>query len=146
MARRSAKLAWPVPVLSGGEPTGAITTWSSSNRSIAARATARCPLWGGSKVPPKKAMRIAASYPEAYLMFTATIALGSNLGDRREILVDASERIRRLGRIVAQSSVYETEPVGYHDQPPFLNAVLVLETKLEPVTLLEELLAIEREM
>jgi 2-amino-4-hydroxy-6-hydroxymethyldihydropteridine diphosphokinase len=79
-------------------------------------------------------------------MFTATIALGSNLGDRQEILVDASERIRRLGRIVAQSSVYETEPVGYHDQPPFLNAVLVLETKLEPVTLLEELLAIEREM
>jgi 2-amino-4-hydroxy-6-hydroxymethyldihydropteridine diphosphokinase len=79
-------------------------------------------------------------------MTLAYIALGSNLGDRGERLAEATDRVARLGRIAAQSSVYETEPVGYHDQPPFLNAVLSLETKSEPIALLEGLLEIEREM
>lgn len=79
-------------------------------------------------------------------MLTAYIALGSNLGDRAQILTAATDRLGRLGRVTAKSSVFETEPVGYHDQPAFLNAVLALETKLEPVPLLHALLAIEREM
>jgi 2-amino-4-hydroxy-6-hydroxymethyldihydropteridine diphosphokinase len=76
----------------------------------------------------------------------AYIALGSNLGDRAEMLSAASDRVGRLGRVRARSSLYETEPVGYHDQPAFLNAVLALETDLEPLPLLHALLAIEREL
>jgi 2-amino-4-hydroxy-6-hydroxymethyldihydropteridine diphosphokinase len=79
-------------------------------------------------------------------MPTAYIALGSNLGDRAKTLDSALDRLSSLGHISAQSSIYETEPVGFHDQPKFLNAVLALETNLEPVQLLRSLLGIEREM
>jgi 2-amino-4-hydroxy-6-hydroxymethyldihydropteridine diphosphokinase len=79
-------------------------------------------------------------------MPVAYIALGSNLGDRGQMLSLASERLGRLGRLVARSSVYETEPVGYRDQPAFLNAVLAVDTQLEPLPLLHALLAIEREL
>jgi 2-amino-4-hydroxy-6-hydroxymethyldihydropteridine diphosphokinase len=77
---------------------------------------------------------------------TAYIALGANLGDREQSLAAATDRLRRLGRVEACSSLYETEPVGFHDQPAFLNAVVALETKLEPLPLLHALLAIEREL
>jgi 2-amino-4-hydroxy-6-hydroxymethyldihydropteridine diphosphokinase len=76
----------------------------------------------------------------------AYIALGSNLGDRETILAAATDRLGRVGRVVALSSVYETEPVGYRDQPAFLNAALALETELEPLPLLHALLSIEREL
>ena len=79
-------------------------------------------------------------------MPVAYIALGSNLGDRGQMLSFAGDRLGRLGRVVARSSVYETEPVGYRDQPAFLNAVLALDTQLEPLPLLHALLAIEREL
>jgi 2-amino-4-hydroxy-6-hydroxymethyldihydropteridine diphosphokinase len=79
-------------------------------------------------------------------MPVAYIALGSNLGDREKILAAATDRLGRLGWVVARSSLYETEPVGYRDQPAFLNAVLALETKLEPLPLLYALLSIEREL
>ena len=76
----------------------------------------------------------------------AYIALGSNLGDREQTLAVARDRLGSLGLVKACSSLYETEPVGFHDQPAFLNAVLALETKLEPLPLLHALLAIEREL
>jgi 2-amino-4-hydroxy-6-hydroxymethyldihydropteridine diphosphokinase len=79
-------------------------------------------------------------------MPTAYIALGSNLGDREQTLANAIDRLRRLGRVATCSSLYETEPVGFHDQPAFLNAVVALETEWEPLILLQELLAIEREL
>jgi 2-amino-4-hydroxy-6-hydroxymethyldihydropteridine diphosphokinase len=79
-------------------------------------------------------------------MPTAYIALGSNLGDREATLATAKDRLGRLGWVQACSSLYETEPVGFHDQPAFLNAVLALETELEPLPLLDALLAIEREL
>jgi 2-amino-4-hydroxy-6-hydroxymethyldihydropteridine diphosphokinase len=79
-------------------------------------------------------------------MPTAYIALGSNLGNRAEALSSAVGHLRSLGRVVALSSLYETEPVGYHDQPAFVNAVVALETQLEPLPLLRGLLAIEREL
>jgi 2-amino-4-hydroxy-6-hydroxymethyldihydropteridine diphosphokinase len=79
-------------------------------------------------------------------MPTAYIALGSNLGNREQTLAAATDLLGRLGRVEARSSLYETEPVGFHDQPAFLNAVLALETKLEPLSLLHALLAIEREL
>ncbi len=79
-------------------------------------------------------------------MPTAYIALGSNLGNRAHALSSAVSHLSNLGRVVAQSSLYETEPVGYHHQPAFLNAVVALETQLEPLPLLRGLLAIEREL
>jgi 2-amino-4-hydroxy-6-hydroxymethyldihydropteridine diphosphokinase len=78
-------------------------------------------------------------------MAVAYIALGSNLGDRAQILSLAIDRLGRLGMVTAGSSFYETEPVGFRDQPPFLNAVVAVETDLEPFDLLRGMLAIERE-
>ena len=80
----------------------------------------------------------------------AAIALGSNLesrfGDREANLWEAVERIRELGEVKAVSSAYDTEPVGYLDQPRFLNAALVLETSLEPTELMRALLEVEQAM
>ena len=80
----------------------------------------------------------------------AAIALGSNLesrfGDREANLWEAVERLRELGEVKAVSSAYETEPVGYVDQPSFLNAALLLETSLEPAELMRALLEVEEAM
>ncbi|WP_420613398.1 2-amino-4-hydroxy-6-hydroxymethyldihydropteridine diphosphokinase [Candidatus Spongiisocius sp.] len=76
----------------------------------------------------------------------AVVALGTNLGDRAVNLVDALERIRALGRVVATSGVYETAPQGMVDQEPFYNTVVVVETELDPVKVVDRLLGIEREM
>ncbi len=77
---------------------------------------------------------------------TAYIALGSNLGERVANLEAATRQIGMLGTIAAISSFYETEPVEMIDQPWFVNAVLALSTDLEPLELLQKLLAIERAM
>jgi 2-amino-4-hydroxy-6-hydroxymethyldihydropteridine diphosphokinase len=79
-------------------------------------------------------------------MATAYIALGANLGDRTETLRQAVQRLTTLGRITAVSSLYETEPVGYLEQPSFLNAVVAIETALAPNDLLAELLDVERDL
>jgi 2-amino-4-hydroxy-6-hydroxymethyldihydropteridine diphosphokinase len=76
----------------------------------------------------------------------AYIALGSNLGETKQTLNAAVGRLGRLGQVVARSSLYETEPVGFRDQAVFLNAVIALDTQLEPLALLRALLAIEREL
>jgi 2-amino-4-hydroxy-6-hydroxymethyldihydropteridine diphosphokinase len=73
----------------------------------------------------------------------AYIGLGSNLGNSLEILRGAAARLAGLGTIRAVSSVYETDPVGLEEQPAFLNAVVLVDTTLEPETLLDRLLAIE---
>ena len=53
------------------------------------------------------------------------LGLGSNLGDREANLAEALERIKALGlEIKSESSLYETEPVGYTNQPCFLNQVI----------------------
>lgn len=49
-----------------------------------------------------------------------------------------------MGQVLTRSSLYRTEPVQYEDQPPFVNAALRLETEMEPETLLDALLALER--
>src|SRR5258708_7008479 len=54
---------------------------------------------------------------------TVYLALGSNMGDRRGNLAAALQRLRDVMEISTISSIYETEPVGYLDQPRFLNAV-----------------------
>ncbi|MFZ5927123.1 MAG: 2-amino-4-hydroxy-6-hydroxymethyldihydropteridine diphosphokinase [Acidobacteriota bacterium] len=76
-------------------------------------------------------------------MVEACIALGSNLGARRAFLRGALEEMRALGRLRAVSPLYETEPVGLRRQPPFLNAVALMDTALEARGLLRRLLEIE---
>lgn len=75
----------------------------------------------------------------------AHVGLGSNLGDREATLREA---VRLLGRergieVVGLSTFRETEPVGYLEQPPFLNAACAIETSLPPGELLARLLEIE---
>ncbi|MDQ3226103.1 MAG: 2-amino-4-hydroxy-6-hydroxymethyldihydropteridine diphosphokinase [Chloroflexota bacterium] len=79
-------------------------------------------------------------------MATAIIGLGSNLGDRAATLQEAVRQLHTLGRITAVSGLYETEPVGFREQPPFLNAVVGLETTRHPNDIMRELLAIERDL
>jgi 2-amino-4-hydroxy-6-hydroxymethyldihydropteridine diphosphokinase len=80
----------------------------------------------------------------------AAIALGSNLasewGDREANLREAIRRVGLLGEVQAVSSFFDTAPVGYTEQPRFLNGAMLLETELEPAELMRELLAIERAM
>jgi 2-amino-4-hydroxy-6-hydroxymethyldihydropteridine diphosphokinase len=73
------------------------------------------------------------------------IALGSNLGDRGAHLDYAAARLRELLNGTAISSYHETDPVGVGEQPRFLNAAATGLTTLAPGTLLEALLAIERD-
>ena len=75
------------------------------------------------------------------------MALGSNLGDRAQHIRDALRELAEAGdiRIVACSSLRETEPVGGPaGQPRFLNAVAELATALEPRALLERMQEIEQ--
>ena len=80
----------------------------------------------------------------------AAIALGSNLssglGGPREHLDAAVQWIAELGRVVAVSSYIATAPEINTDQPDFVNAALLLETKLAPLELLHALLGIEAVM
>jgi 2-amino-4-hydroxy-6-hydroxymethyldihydropteridine diphosphokinase len=76
------------------------------------------------------------------------LGLGSNVGDRRAQLQAAVDRLRGHGvRVLASSSVYETEPVGeVLDQRDFLNACVRIETELEPEALLDACKAVETEL
>ena len=81
---------------------------------------------------------------------TAAIALGSNvageLGSRERNLEAAVGALAELGDVDAVSGWMETDPVGYLDQPRFLNGAATLRTELGPVALLEALLDIERRL
>jgi 2-amino-4-hydroxy-6-hydroxymethyldihydropteridine diphosphokinase len=76
----------------------------------------------------------------------AFVGLGSNLGDRERTLRAALDLLaRRPGvRVRRVSSFRETAPVGYVDQPDFVNAAAEIETTLDARALLDELLAVER--
>jgi 2-amino-4-hydroxy-6-hydroxymethyldihydropteridine diphosphokinase len=76
----------------------------------------------------------------------AYVGLGGNLGDRRANLDRAVKLLRREPglRVAGVSSFRETDPVGYVDQPRFLNGAVALETGLGARELLDRLLAIER--
>ena len=75
---------------------------------------------------------------------TTYIGLGSNLGDSRQILIDAVKKLSQLGG-VRVSKLYQSPPMGPQDQPNYLNAVVCLETNFEPLPLLDELQKIENE-
>jgi 2-amino-4-hydroxy-6-hydroxymethyldihydropteridine diphosphokinase len=78
----------------------------------------------------------------------AYIGLGANLGDREGTLRTALERLARDPEIdvLAVSRLRETDPVGFEDQPRFVNAAAKLETTLAPRALLERMLAVERSL
>jgi 2-amino-4-hydroxy-6-hydroxymethyldihydropteridine diphosphokinase len=72
--------------------------------------------------------------------------LKSNLGGREAQLREAQTRLSVAGSIAAASSLYETEPVEYIEQPWFLNYVVLLETTLSPQELMSAILNIEEQM
>ena len=75
----------------------------------------------------------------------AYVALGSNLGQREVFLAQARDAIARLGgtRVLGQTEVLETAPIGPIAQGPFLNQMIAIETVLTPPELLAELQRIE---
>jgi len=77
---------------------------------------------------------------------TAYLGFGSNVGDRARNLADALGRVARIVNVQQASSIYETEPVGFKDQPPFWNMVVRIATDLPAVELLRALIAIEADM
>jgi len=80
-------------------------------------------------------------------MNKAYLLIGGNLGDREAELARARKRIEaRCGPLLRASGIYATAAWGKQDQPDFLNQALLVGTSLEAIPLLDELLAIEREM
>ena len=75
-------------------------------------------------------------------MIRAYVALGSNLGDRESLITQAADLIGA----VRLSTILESEPWGYENQPRFLNAAAELETVLAPRQLLDQLLDVERRL
>jgi 2-amino-4-hydroxy-6-hydroxymethyldihydropteridine diphosphokinase len=76
----------------------------------------------------------------------ACVALGANIGEPlRQIEAGFTALAELPGtRLLARSSLYRSAPVGYADQPDFINAVAMIETELTPHALLDAVLAIER--
>jgi 2-amino-4-hydroxy-6-hydroxymethyldihydropteridine diphosphokinase len=78
----------------------------------------------------------------------ALLSLGANIGDRETTLRRAAEMIAELDGVesICLSSMYETEPVGYLEQPEFINCGMVVVTRLEPHELLQKLRRIELDL
>jgi 2-amino-4-hydroxy-6-hydroxymethyldihydropteridine diphosphokinase len=82
------------------------------------------------------------------MMARAYVGLGTNLGDREGALRAALAALQATEgvQVVAVSSFRETDPVGYLDQPRFLNGAAAVDTALGPRELLDALLAVERSL
>jgi 2-amino-4-hydroxy-6-hydroxymethyldihydropteridine diphosphokinase len=76
-------------------------------------------------------------------MTEAYVGIGSNLGDRRASLDAALVALADLGRLIVGSPIFETAPVGVDGQDAYLNAVVGIDTDLDPRALLGRLLEIE---
>lgn len=77
-------------------------------------------------------------------MIKTYVGLGSNLGDSRQIMAEAVQKMAQIGSVQA-SRLYQSPPMGPQDQPNYHNAVVVLETELAPLDLLDRLQALEQE-
>lgn len=77
-------------------------------------------------------------------MTVTYIGLGSNLGDSRQILAEAVQKLASLGQ-VKTSHLYQSPPMGPQDQPNYFNAVVQLITDLAPLDLLDRLQTFEQE-
>jgi len=76
----------------------------------------------------------------------AVIALGSNIGEPKENLDLAIALLNEATEVQKTSSYFVTKPVGYTDQPDFLNAVCIIESELPAIELLNMLQGIEKAM
>jgi 2-amino-4-hydroxy-6-hydroxymethyldihydropteridine diphosphokinase len=76
------------------------------------------------------------------------LGLGSNIGDREATIIAAISRLNDHPAITVRevSALYETAPVGFADQPAFLNAVAAVDTTLTPEALLDACLDVERQL
>jgi 2-amino-4-hydroxy-6-hydroxymethyldihydropteridine diphosphokinase len=92
-------------------------------------------------IPPGVQMISMAPMPRL-----AYLSLGSNIGDRDAHLREAIRRLESAGKLRFVSSIYETEPVEFTDQPQFLNRAVALETSSTPEQLMLQLLTIEKAM
>src|SRR5215212_3842813 len=81
-------------------------------------------------------------------MALAYVGLGSNLGQREQTIHRALELLQDEGglEVAAVSALRETDPVGYEQQPRFLNGVAAIRTDLDPRALLRRLQAVELEL
>lgn len=80
-------------------------------------------------------------------MVRCYILFGSNQGDKVSLLEQACALINiRCGMIAERSSIYSSEPWGFEAEEWFLNALIVVETELDPDSLMDQLLDIEREL
>lgn len=79
-------------------------------------------------------------------MTLAYVALGSNLGEPQQQVLDAMAALAALPqtRLLQRSALYRTPPWGLREQPDFINAAVALDSALSPHELLDALLAIER--
>ena len=78
---------------------------------------------------------------------TAYLLLGSNLGNREELLIKAIKLIdEKVGVIISQSKNYETKAWGKTDQPDFLNIAICISTNMMPLEILEQIQAIEEQL
>jgi 2-amino-4-hydroxy-6-hydroxymethyldihydropteridine diphosphokinase len=91
--------------------------------------------------------RRGASGAPATHLHTAFVGLGSNLSDPRAQVLGAMDALSHLPRtrLAARSSLYRSAPVGYLEQPDFINAVVKLETELSPRALLDAMLMLEHD-
>lgn len=87
-------------------------------------------------------------FPPEGVWMEAYVALGSNMGEREQLLNQALQLMDSHPHIEVTrvSGIYETDPVGYTDQPPFLNMVMAVRTRLSPLLLLRQLLAFEGQL
>lgn len=79
-------------------------------------------------------------------MAAVYLGIGTNLGERLKNTRAAINKLSALGEVKATSSVWETEPWGYKNQPRFLNCALLLETKISPSELLDKIQHIEKQL
>jgi 2-amino-4-hydroxy-6-hydroxymethyldihydropteridine diphosphokinase len=76
----------------------------------------------------------------------AVTILGSNAGDKKAIISEAIHRLSTQGIVIAKSSLYETEPWGFSCDELFLNQVVILDTTLSPIQLLNFCLETEKQL
>lgn len=87
------------------------------------------------------------NFEQVQYMNKVYLLIGGNMGKREENLQQAITLIRqRIGEVLQVSSIYETAAWGKTDQPSFLNQGLLLQTAMEPLPLLKEILSTELEM
>jgi 2-amino-4-hydroxy-6-hydroxymethyldihydropteridine diphosphokinase len=81
------------------------------------------------------------------ILQTVYLLLGSNLGNRKEVLEKAVELLsEKVGIIIKQSRDYETAPWGVTNQPDFLNLAIEIQTNFKPLEVLEQTQSVENQL